>query len=425
MERESWQPELIISGVAILGSLQLPELLAYFEHYALLNFDRDTIYLAYFAVIYWRVLAVGLIFTFIFHFIVRALWIGLIGLNSVYPGGFRPNQKFSEHYQERLRAEFGDIDGFIQRLDRLGSGIFGVAFGIAGTFTNFGLIGLVLVFIHSWLMDFGLDPHQVLLVLCVSFLPLFLLSVVTMISHTQTFRERAWVKRWQWPATKLMSRITYPVARRYITTCTNLVTSYYADSKAFTLAFVGGLAVITLAGMASVFTSPNSPLFIDDVYHRLAADSTRLPDVYPADEPFDGVYHAPQFITASRPEDGILRVWLPLPEREAFVLDRACDLPEVARGDPDDMGWRNERRARLLRCARDYFAFSVNGAGAQDFKLLREYRINEAGEQFGLVVQFAGVPLRPGPNLLEVRAAYPHDETGDPRLSYLPFYLDH
>ena len=424
MERESWQPELIISGVAILGSLQLPQMLNNFEHYALLRFDRDTIFLAYIAVIYWRILAVGLIFTFIFHFIVRALWIGLIGLNSVYPGGFKPNQKFSEHYQERMRAEYGDIDGFINRLDRLGSGIFGVAFGIAGTFTNFGLIALLLVFIHSWLMEFDLDPAQVLFILGLLFVPLMVLSLVVMISHTKSLRERAWVKRWQWPATKLMSRITYPVARRYITTCTNLVTSYYADSKAFTLAFIGGMAIIVVAGMASVFTSQNIPLFIDKVYHRLAADSTRLPDRYPTEEPFAGVYYSPQLIAASATGNGALRVWIPLPEREAYLMDKNCSLPEVPRSDSDAVDWRNDRRGRTIACAREYLNFSVNGSSPEDASIRREYRINAAGEQFGVVVQFTGVTLRPGHNLLEVSAAYPHEDTGEPRLSYLTFYLD-
>lgn len=425
MERESWQPELIISGVAILGSLQLPQLLEYFEHYALLQFDRDTIFLAYIAVIYWRILAVGLIFTFIFHFIVRALWIGLIGLNSVYPGGFKPNQKFSEHYQERMRAEYGDIDGFIQRLDRLGSGIFGVAFAIAGTFTNFGLIALILVFIHSRLMAFGLDPRQVLLVLGLLFLPIFLLSLLTMIGHSKAFRERPWVKRWQWPATKLMSRVTYPVARRYITTCTNLITSYYADSKSYTLAFIGGVAVIAGAGMASVLTSENIPLFIDDVYHRIAADSTRLPDRYPTDEPFAGIYYAPQLVSVAPGDTGVLRVWVPLPEREAHQMYEQCSLPAVERGDADALDWRHERRNRTLGCVREYFAFTLNGTVAEAADLRREYRVNEAGEQLGIVVQFSDVPLRTGANLLTVTADYPHEKTGTPRISYLSFYPDH
>ena len=424
MERESWQPELIISGVAILGSLQLPELLDSLENYALLRFDRDTIFLAYIAIIYWRLLAVGLIFTFIFHFIVRALWIGLIGLNSVYPGGFKPNKKFSEDYQEKMRAEYGDIDGFIQRLDRLGSGIFGIAFGIAGTFTNFGLIALVIVFIHSKLMDFGLDPKQVRLMLGLLAIPYFILWSITMIGHTKSLRERKWVKRFQWPAMKLMSRLTYPVAGRYITTSTNLVTSYYADRASFSIAFVGTVVVISVAGIASVSSSPNIPLFVDDVYHRIAADSTRLPTVYSESAAYEGVYYSPQLVMASREGGGTLRVWLPLPERESFPLENNCALPVVERGELHDLGWRNRRNARTLACSANYFSFTVNGSPVGNPQMYRETYVNEAGEQAGIVAHFSEVSLRPGANLLAVSADYPHSETGAPRTSYLPFYLD-
>ncbi|PPK86441.1 hypothetical protein CLV84_3368 [Neolewinella xylanilytica] len=421
MEQESWQPELIISGAAILGSLQLPGLLMQFENYCLLNFDRDTLFIAYVTVVYWRLLATGLIFTFIFHFIVRALWIGLIGLNSVYPGGFKTNDKFSAHYQEHMREAYGDIDGFIQRLDRLGSGIFGVAFGIAGVFVNFGLVGLGLVFVHSWLMGMGLDPRQILLLIACVLSPLLLISVLVMLSHTRRFRDTPFVRRYQWPVAMLISRFTYPVARRYITTSTNLVTSYYADSKAFVLYFAGGMVLIIVVGMATMLTDDNVPFFLDRVYHRMANDSTRVMDAYPEEGDYTGIYYRPELDESVSVSDSVLAVWIPLPDRETAFMYANCSVAEVDKDLPPEQ--RNPReRARTLACAREYLSLQLNGRPIERFDLRRQYRHNEAGKQFGVLAYIAQAPLVEGPNLLRVTAKYPEEESGEPRISYLTFY---
>ncbi len=252
LEQESWQAELIVSGAAIIGSLQLPGLVDSMEYYFLLNYDRDTLFICYLSAIYWRILAVSLIFAFIFHFIVRALWIGLVGLNSVFPGGFRTNQRFSPYYQAELRNEYGDIDGFIARLDRLGSAIFGVAFATAGVFLNFGLIGLLFIFIHSWLIGYGLAPRQVLWAIGALVVPLFTLSVLLMISHAERFRESSLVRRFQWPLSMLVSRFTYPLSRRYIVTATNLVVSYSADHKRLGWSYLLMIAILIGVMMVSL-----------------------------------------------------------------------------------------------------------------------------------------------------------------------------
>ena len=120
LERERWQAELIISGAALLGSLQLPGILEQFQHYLLLNYERASLQLWFFATSYWALFVYGLVLLFVLHFVVRALWIGLEGLNSVYPNGIGETNLSSEDYQQKMKAEYGDIDGFINRLDRMG-----------------------------------------------------------------------------------------------------------------------------------------------------------------------------------------------------------------------------------------------------------------------------------------------------------------
>ncbi len=418
LERESWQAELIISGAAILGSLQLPGLLERVEVYCLLSFDRDTLFLCYLALIYWRILSYCLIAAFVFHFIVRALWIGMVGLNSVYTDGFKPNKRFATHFQERLKEEYGDIDGFIERLDRLGSGVFGVSFATALVFFNFGLIGSLLVYLHSWLVSYDVPSGWIFIGLGIVFLPLFLLSVGAMVLQTERFKEGALARRYLWLVSTAVSRISYLVGRRYVMTSSNMVSSHYADSKGFGWYLIGGFIGFMVIVMATLLNARYTPYFVDQAYHRMGSDSTRLPAAYADDLVYDGVYVSPLISEASI---SALAFWIPTPEREWVFLEQQCSEPEI-----DEALEREERRSlsrlRVLSCAREYFSFAINGQPVKDYTIKRQYRVNMAASQDGFHVYISDLTLRRGVNLLEVTSQYPHEETGKARVTYTPFY---
>ena len=422
LERESWQAELIISGLAIIGSLQLPTLLDQAETYCLLNYDRDTLFICYIAAVYWRILIAGLIVLFIFHFIVRALWIGLVGLNSVYPGGFKPNERFSPHFQKKLREEFGDVDGFIQSLDRLGSGLFGIGFGIAGVFLNFGMLGVLLVFVHGTLVDRGVDPDRLLFYIGLLLSPLLLLSLVSMVLHSERFRDTPFARRYLWPINLWQSRFTYPFARRYITTSLNIVTSYYADSKAFIWYFLLGMLAMIGLGMTSTVSSNNVRFFVDNVYHRMANDSLTLTDSEEEDGVYEGLYYRPQLASAEALARGEFSVWVPLPERELHELYAQCSVAGVERGELERSVYNHLRWQRTLSCAREYLSLSINGQRIEEYDVIRENRTNAAGRQFGVRLYPKRVPLHQGINVVGVVSNYLHDETQQPREAYAVFY---
>ncbi len=421
LEQESWQAELIISGAAIFGCLQLPEIIVSAEQYCLLNYDRDTLYICYFAIIYWRILVFGLIGIFIFHFIVRALWIGMAGLNSVYAGGFRPNEMFSQRFQDKLREEYGDVDATIRQLDRIGSGIFGLGFGIAGVFFNFGVVGVLLIFLHRWLIVLGFYSTTMLLIIGGFIGTMMTISVVTMIMHSKRYQDHPLTIKYQWRITQLVSRFTYPLARRYITTSLNLVTSYSTSSKSLLLYSLGGMVIVLTGGMVTSIKDENTMFFIDQVYHRMGNDSTRLTREFANGELYQGIYYRPILLPESTIDPRGLSFWVPLPERELAFLEAGCSLLEP---DSDLVGQarRAIERQRLLQCARDYLTITVNGQTVSNYVLKRAYVENAAGSQFGLTVFVPGPPLRTGDNLIGVQTKYPFDDRGNWRQTYTPFF---
>lgn len=134
LTNQSWNLELLISGAAIFSTSFLPDLTEqainyYYENYLSSNdfIDEGIPTLAFsFA----KAATYLLIFTFVLHFILRAFWVGLVGLRAVFPEGIKfenlpnTNKELTEIYKEK----FGTLDDFIVRLDKFCSKIFSVAF---------------------------------------------------------------------------------------------------------------------------------------------------------------------------------------------------------------------------------------------------------------------------------------------------------
>ena len=82
LEKQSWQAELVISGVAIFGSLQLPSALQDFIDFCIYYVSDEMMGLVYIFILYLGLIIPVLIINFILHFILRALWIGMLGLSN-------------------------------------------------------------------------------------------------------------------------------------------------------------------------------------------------------------------------------------------------------------------------------------------------------------------------------------------------------
>lgn len=129
LEAESWQAELLISGIAIFGSFQLPYLLDKLVELAIVTVPVSdfTILYAFFVVLIMGVYII--IAGLLIHFILRAFWIGLVGFNSVYPNGLnKENDTFySKSFLLRISEKLPkDSNSTIRALDNICSTIYSI-----------------------------------------------------------------------------------------------------------------------------------------------------------------------------------------------------------------------------------------------------------------------------------------------------------
>lgn len=136
LTNQSWNLELLISGAALFASSNLPDLLdsaLTYYRYNLMT-DMDYVHDVVPAQVIGLVKGVSyfLFGAFLVHFVMRAFWVGLLGLLAVYPSGIRYDQIYSlsQYARQRFAREMGSLPSYIIRLDQRCNVIFALAFSL-------------------------------------------------------------------------------------------------------------------------------------------------------------------------------------------------------------------------------------------------------------------------------------------------------
>jgi hypothetical protein len=188
----TWEVELLISGVAVFAMLQLPSWLddRYFDLLPRFGSDWHPTLLA--GYLYLRITALILAVTFVTHLLLRAHWIALVGLDSVYPNGIRWDRvDLGPLVRTQMQRRMGSMADTIERADNRATIIFAAGVQMAmvtlkfvvlialiagsvlladlvhpvpngGTLVSLSLGAIMLPFVVAWVIDhrFGarLDP---------------------------------------------------------------------------------------------------------------------------------------------------------------------------------------------------------------------------------------------------------------------------
>lgn len=127
----TWEVELLISGVAVFAMLQLPGLLddavfAVRPRFADWAGIVDVIY------IYSKSAAVMLAATFVLHLVLRARWIALVGMHSIYPDGILWDRLRLGPYTRRAEEKrIGAVSDAIERADNRATTVFAIGVSLA------------------------------------------------------------------------------------------------------------------------------------------------------------------------------------------------------------------------------------------------------------------------------------------------------
>jgi hypothetical protein len=151
LQQESWQLELIISGFALFGIWSSKSLIIDFQYWSSTISNDFFMIPLYWVLKYgWRIFFINLLI----HVILRALWIGAIGLRYVSGEIEFEDLGYAPLFKNYLEKKVGDYDDFIERLEKICSVLFSYTFLLFLLFVSLVIyiVAFALPFeIYSWL----------------------------------------------------------------------------------------------------------------------------------------------------------------------------------------------------------------------------------------------------------------------------------
>jgi len=147
LQQESWQLELLISGLALFGIYESQDFLIELRMHAQNNSEDLTRFTQNFFIailgIGWKIFFINLLI----HVILRGLWIGAIGLRYVSQDIDYESLNYSEYFTTMLKKRVGGFDDFIEKLERICSVLFAYTFLLFLLFFSLGFFVFQLIFL--------------------------------------------------------------------------------------------------------------------------------------------------------------------------------------------------------------------------------------------------------------------------------------
>ncbi|KAA3609291.1 MAG: hypothetical protein DWQ05_22630 [Calditrichaeota bacterium] len=188
LHNRSWEMELLIVGFALLVLMRVPESLIEFlspiESTVSNPFIRGLIPLGFTLIVATYIMS----FNLGIHIILRGYWIGIVGLNSVFPDGVNIEKlNFHPRFADYLKSKLHNLAETALRIDKICSAIFAFTFLLIFIFISlaFYLLSMVLILSPITLLPEGfkqsVGQFYVLIVLFV-YIILGLLSAADFLS---------------------------------------------------------------------------------------------------------------------------------------------------------------------------------------------------------------------------------------------------
>jgi hypothetical protein len=128
LQQESWQLELLISGLALYGVFLAGDFIRSLDYYWQVNGNSTYNGIFAFLIILLNISRTIFLINLLTHIIVRGLWIGAIGLRYVSGDIDYDELNYSDRFTKFFKKKIGSFDDYIERLENFSSVLFSFTF---------------------------------------------------------------------------------------------------------------------------------------------------------------------------------------------------------------------------------------------------------------------------------------------------------
>jgi len=364
--RQSWEPELLISGAAAYASLSLPDLfksvfLTYQSEYMIGSSFLD---LYFPALIYAVFASIGqiMILTFVLHFSMRAFWVGMVGLLSVYPEGIRFDEiKYVNNYGKQfLKRKLTSVEEFIIRLDKWCSVLFSIAFIIVlvmlGVAFMYGMFFLVVTVGKMLVPGEWLKSYEIFITFLIAIAFGLLMIIIIVLKQLKNSSK---AEKWSFLLNYRMSQFIFPLISK---ATPYLMYTFYSNLSRRSLmvssTLIGTLFAVLLVsnsndsytrkkivGTRSYFSKGSMEHLLQSDYYENIRDTQ------------DPIEHLT--IQSDLVKEPFLKLFIAYPKRLDFRLDQFCK-PITIDAKTSKPARREKQDAHYLACFEQMYQVYIN-----------------------------------------------------------------
>ncbi len=376
LKDESWEAELLISAIAIFGTLQLFKVIDWATN-IFIDMLLPKQYLIGYGIVFGGLLAVSILVSmFIIHFSLRAYWVGLVGLNSVFPEYGLEDSAYSEIFTKKILAILPKLKKTIHEVDELCSVIFSAAFFMLLMYLYLSLTASILLFLFNFLSEY--IKESILLIPIYILGGLFIiLSASGIIANLKFFKQNKRIQVWYFNVTKWGSIIMLGPLYKYLLQISMTFSTNFKKKKSI----IGLVVIFIVVGFVIAtgqFSNSKIPYLVNQKFYF---DKTKAYSGY-----YNSRLNVHEFLIAPQIESDIIdskitQLFIPIYRYEKNLIKNICtDFEENEK-------WTNEERRMkkkewYLTCYDEYHQVFLNGERiSTDFI---KYSLPET-DQYGII----------------------------------------
>jgi len=279
---------------------------------------------------------------FVIHFGLRAYWIGLVGLNSVFPDYSIEDSAYSRIYTEKMSNKLPKLPATIDSLDEICSVIFSAAFTLLLIYLYGGVLSTIYLLLFNVLKDSV--PTTVLLIPLFLFLAIYVVMTFwSLLANIKKFKQNNLIQTWYYHIVIWGSKIFYGPLYKYSLQTSMVFGSNFKKKKALVKAvlfmFIFGMAL----GIFQIFQS--NVLYLLRIDRKI--DKTRVESNYYHDNNKEADFLLAPEIQTEIVTDNAIKLFIPLFTHETDIMKRTCDLKSLKNNEDADVSREKRWQANL------------------------------------------------------------------------------
>lgn len=345
LKDESWEAELLVSAVAIY---------AIFNSFTMFDWICDMFinklnpsqYLIGYMITFLGFLAFGILGAlFVIHFGLRAYWIGLVGLNSVFPDYSLDDSAYSRTFTEKMLDKLPRLQDSIKNLDEICSVIFSVAFTLLLIYSYLGFFSSVYLLIFNLLSSY--IPVYALLIPLAILLGIYLIQLtLTIIANIKPFKKNDKIQTWYFYSTIIGSAVLYGPLYKSLLQITMIFGSNFKKKKTLVRTMIFMLVFGAILGLFRMFDS--NVLYLMGANNNL--DDTKAYEFYYRNNNLEKSLLLTPEIGTDLVTNNAISLFIPIFDNEIPEMEKKCNLQTASGFKKSNKIERQKKRDSYLSC---------------------------------------------------------------------------